>query len=77
MIILFSLTKSHPVIFDSLIEHGCEPELSLLTDVGAADNQPDPVRLVHGDTHVGLYLGHRLSQNQTSLVIVTSESDKN
>ena len=50
------LTQSDPVVLDSLVEHGGQPELGLLTDVGAADDEPDPVSLVERDAHVRLNL---------------------
>ena len=67
------LTESDPVVLDSLIEHGGQPELGLLTDVGAADDEPDPVRLVERDAHVGLDLRDRLTQYQTALVVISSK----
>ena len=52
------LTESDPVVLDSLIEHGCQPQLGLFTDVCAADDEPDPVGLVEGDAHMRLYFGY-------------------
>ena len=57
------LTEGHPVVLDSLVEHGGQPQLGLLADVRAAHDQTDPVRLVQGDTHVRLNLRDRLSEN--------------
>lgn len=55
---IYDLTEGHPVVLDSLVEHGGQPELGLLTDVGAADDESDPVCLVERDAHVWLDLGH-------------------
>ena len=69
------LTQSDPVVLDSLIEHGCQPELGLFTDVGAADDEPDPVCLVERDAHVRLDLRDRLTEYQTALVVISSRNN--
>ena len=66
------LTQSHPVVLDSLVEHGGQSQLGLLTDVGAADDEPDPVGLVERDAHVRLNLRDWLTEYQTALVVISS-----
>ena len=57
-------------MFYNFVDAGGEGQFRLLTDFGAADDQPDPVRLVEAETHVWLELGRALLQHKGGLVVI-------
>ena len=62
--------EGHPALLDDLVHPGGQLQLGLLADVGAADDEPDPVGAVEADAHVRLELRAALPEQERRLVVV-------